>query len=358
LLVAQGQWVQNVRQGSGTHTLANNRGSYLGTFHHDCYHGSGTLITNGGGVDGQDDTQYDGGFVNDSFHGQGRLTNRQTGQVFVGTFVSGQMHGPGQLLNVYKPAHIFSKYLHSNVVNSLESTCVGEWENGVFVQGQAQNVCIDALGTWGSALKQSLEASNSSGAAGMYVDSEYWAKVSTLSVTQLFPEAVLPTGAVSSSGSSGRLLGLYSGQMSKRGPEDSMGRCMYADGSEFEGVFKTGRRNGVGHCVSVNKDEFEGKYVGNIRRGTLLCVYVPRGIVHKHNFAGQGIWRSVHGDSYDGQWDDDKPHGYGIRYYQVMKTYLPCVPRVGRMLSSFGSLQDGSSVAGIWDHGVLVSADN
>ena len=60
--------------------------------------------------------------------------------------------------------------------------------------------------------------------------------------------------------------------MKRKGPEDEKATCIFLDGSEFVGAYKSGRRNGVGKLKSTNKDEFEGKWVGNARYGNYFII--------------------------------------------------------------------------------------
>lgn len=126
------------------------------------------------------------------------------------------------------------------------------------------------------------------------------------------------------------------------------------------GVFKNGRRNGQGRLTSINKDEFEGKYVGNVRRGRYKDIHFYSAGYGVNVYAiGQGVWRTTHGDSYDGQWEDDKPSGYGVRYYSVSAAVSTASFFVfADSYLTRNIMQDGSSVAGVWDHGVLVKAES
>jgi hypothetical protein len=221
----QGQWVDGFKQGTGSFTYAGAARTYSGSFHHDSFHGPGKLTVREAGKD----LHYEGAFQNGVFHGQGTLTDTRTLQVFVGTFADDQPHGAGKLLNVFKPAAAF-KRLHASVVDNAESAVIGVWQNGTCISGMATNVCIDFEGRWGQALRDAIESKQST---TMSAKEDYLHMITTLSVTSLFPEAVLPA---SKEASSRKLLALYTGALTKNGPEDAAASCVYEDGSEFVGT--------------------------------------------------------------------------------------------------------------------------
>ena len=75
------------------------------------------------------------------------------------------------------------------------------------------------------------------------------------------------------------------------------GTCVYADGSEYRGSWRSNRHNGFGTLVYPNMDEYQGKWVAGVR-------------------CGKGVWKSAQGtDVYDGIWEGDVPHGFGVRSY-------------------------------------------
>lgn len=51
--------------------------------------------------------------------------------------------------------------------------------------------------------------------------------------------------------------------MFKAGKQHGKGRCVYADGSKYEGDWEDGQRSGKGVCIYANGDKFQGEW----RRG-------------------------------------------------------------------------------------------
>mmetsp|Transcript_22019 Transcript_22019/g.62596 ORF Transcript_22019/g.62596 Transcript_22019/m.62596 type:complete len:272 (-) Transcript_22019:48-863(-) len=68
---------------------------------------------------------------------------------------------------------------------------------------------------------------------------------------------------------------------------------------------ENGSRNftGRGKAFYTNKDTYEGEYVEGVRQGKM----------------GEYTWHSKSGDSYKGQWEGDKKHGFGKLVYRNNK---------------------------------------
>jgi hypothetical protein len=107
--------------------------------------------------------------------------------------------------------------------------------------------------------------------------------------------------------------GVYQGPTLDGTPCGPSGTCIYQDGSEYCGDWKSGKRNGMGRFIAANNDVFEGKWVGDQR--------------------WKGRWTSAKGNEfYDGYWADDLPHGQGARLY-ADSTYVDAMWDRGRRIS-------------------------
>ena len=220
---------------------------------------------------------YEGAFWADKRHGQGVLKDAATeAVVYQGEFRGGLFHGEGTLIasdEVFQGEFVAHKrHGQGRLVNS---------DTGYQYEG---NWVDDAISGSGSVRDYALcEAS-----AG--------------------------------------LQGVYQGPTLDGIPCGPNGICMYQDGSEYCGDWKSGKRNGMGKFVAPNNDVFEGKWVGDQR--------------------WKGRWTSAKGNEfYDGFWADNLPHGQGSRLY-ADATYVDAMWDRGRRISDDkGFLQKTADVA-------------
>ena len=210
---------------------------YVGEFNADKFNGQGTLIHVGG-------AKYAGQFKDGSYNGQGSFT-WGNGEKYVGEFRDGEYNGRGV------------EYLKDGMVSRS-----GVWENGKFVQAQAQS---------------RLPACS-------------WFGVKDNCVG----ETTLTNGK-------------YVGEFKDDKP-NGQGTLKYRDGSQYVGEFKDGHRNGQGtHTVrnwtyvgEFKRDRYDGlgtltssgggKYVGEFKDNS----YYGRGIEYSADGAvlQAGIWEN------------------------------------------------------------------
>ena len=88
--------------------------------------------------------------------------------------------------------------------------------------------------------------------------------------------------------------GIYEGMTVNGAPSGKGGYCAYTDGSEYLGEWKHGRCNGFGKQILPNMDIFEGKFIGNVRNG-------------------YGTLVAKSGAKYEGLWENGKENGEGKR---------------------------------------------
>lgn len=100
----------------------------------------------------------------------------------------------------------------------------------------------------------------------------------------------------------------------------------YSDGSVYEGNFLNGERSGFGKCVKPSGNTYEGEWKNDRRHGKGVEWYSD-GSTYKGNFVdgrkhGLGIYRNPEGGSYEGKWKAGKPHGHGTETFSDGTTYV------------------------------------
>lgn len=130
----------------------------------------------------------------------------------------------------------------------------------------------------------------------------------------------------------------YSGELIA-GQANGRGVLIFANGDRYDGEWREGELDGRGTVTLSNGDTYSGDWVAGRRTGH--GVYLHRGddaFVYDGGFVdgkrfGHGVlrWR---GASYDGEWRDDLPTGFGVL-----------------------TNADGKTFAGMWKHGCLQDAE-
>ncbi len=128
------------------------------------------------------------------------------------------------------------------------------------------------------------------------------------------------------------------------GAANGMGTCKHGDGDFYTGEFKDGMRHGYGKCVYATGDVYDGVWEKNAKCGKGTCIfkdgkkyegnwkdgfkhgygvdtdedgmYEYKGMFKKGKRDGKGLCKCFTQDgvmkySYEGEWKDDLPHGYG-----------------------------------------------
>jgi hypothetical protein len=83
----------------------------------------------------------------------------------------------------------------------------------------------------------------------------------------------------------------------------------YENGDIYKGELVKHYELGKGTMYYENGDKYEGDFYF----GTRGCKWNESG---KDTVNGQGIYTIANGDKYEGEWQNSKPHGYGIAYYE------------------------------------------
>jgi hypothetical protein len=112
---------------------------------------------------------------------------------------------------------------------------------------------------------------------------------------------------------------VYTGSFNAKGERHGDGGvCVYADGSSYQGAWRSGQRNGKGVFEdAVTKERYDGKWVGGFRCGRGLCTY-PAGHRYEGQWAkglreGSGTFFKADGECYSGEWAGGRRHGHGVR---------------------------------------------
>jgi len=119
----------------------------------------------------------------------------------------------------------------------------------------------------------------------------------------------------------------YTGQWKENETWDH-GTIEFSNGDKYTGQWNNGEMNGQGKMVFANADMYEGEWKVSThvlhgqgkasksrdkkRDGTY---YVPRILGQRGEMHGQGTMQFTNGDSYEGEWREDKRHGQGTYTY-------------------------------------------
>lgn len=93
------------------------------------------------------------------------------------------------------------------------------------------------------------------------------------------------------------------------------GRCIYADGTVYDGEWKDGMWEGYGTVVYPDGDVYQGDFLNNLKDGKGTYTYHTgaryEGEWKNDRFNGKGLLVFEDGGRYNGSWKDDMKHGYG-----------------------------------------------
>ncbi|KAL7697508.1 MORN repeat/PH domain containing protein [Lotmaria passim] len=106
------------------------------------------------------------------------------------------------------------------------------------------------------------------------------------------------------------------GQPHGSGNSDNVNTFTFADGRVYTGDFESGRRDGKGKILHINGDVYDGQFVRGTVTGFGTIIYakgprIYRGLF-EHGRKVKGYLRFPGSQrGYDGEWQDDVPHGSG-----------------------------------------------
>jgi hypothetical protein len=202
---------------------------------------------------------YEGDWLANLPHGHGtaRFSN---GAVFAGSFAFGHVQGPGEL--------------------TAQSAADGaaHRDGGARLRGAGGRLSLVAVGNW-------REGALHDAAALWKLDSALGGPVET-----------------------------YNGPFVSGLREGEGATVELADGSHYEGPYRSGRRNGIGQCRYANKDIFRGKFVADKR-------------------SGKGSLLRANGDVYVGCFENDELSGPGLLRKAATLTETHGTWRSGKLIA-------------------------
>ncbi|GAB4815949.1 hypothetical protein N2152v2_002995 [Parachlorella kessleri] len=307
--VYQGETLGNLRHGQGKHTCSDGT-VYEGGWKYDKRDGKGKIQF-------KDGLMYEGDWKEDLAHGSG-VAQYQNGSVYIGDFKKDHRWGWGTQYFANQERYEGeweddkmtgkSGVLPSKGRYTLQdgSYFEGEWADGQRVKGKAVSAdgSFEYSGGWKGELRH--------GYGVMY-------------------QASLCAA--------GRQRGVckYMGEW-QADLQCGQGKCLYVDGSAYDGEWKDGMRHGKGKltsqgykydgqwqddkqhgqggCQMDNGDKYIGEFQGRLRHGAGRCIfadgakYEGQWEVDKRHGKGSCIY--ANGDKYQGEWANDRRHGYGV----------------------------------------------
>ncbi|KAL4473882.1 hypothetical protein ABPG74_022746 [Tetrahymena malaccensis] len=231
---------------------------YIGNFDGNKRHGKGVFINLLG-------ERYEGGFSNDTFHGQGSYFYKD-GAIYIGEWFGGQIQGKGMLY-------------YSN----------GDIYDGYFLNGKRHG-------------KGTLYFNKEEKYEGEWVQ-DYKEGYGKLKLTNNQK---------------------YEGQF-KSGTFNGKGKFFYQDGSSYEGEWLNNQRHGYGEYKFQNGDRYLGNYSYDKKQGDGTYFY-HTGSTYKGEWKndfknGHGLYTASNNENYEGVFKNGKRCGYGIYKYNNGLTY-------------------------------------
>jgi hypothetical protein len=236
----EGEWENNKMSGKGKEMLIFDTHTeyYEGEFLYNNFYGVGTLKFDSK-LDPNDSFTYVGNFVNNLYHGNGKLT--RPNQSYNGEWEMGEKQGYG--------IHIYT---------SLDDPTFSYTYKGDFVDNM-----MDGAGEYNDTTGQTF--------IGLWKNDEYY---------------------------KGTLTNTFDGKTIKRIGEFKnnllvgKGKLEYSDGSYYDGMWQYGRKNGNGIELFSNGDKFTGRYyMDNIVNGTMEY---PKGNYYS-SYTGDFKYNMFHG---------------------------------------------------------------
>ena len=249
-------------------------GVYVGHFNKNGVpHGEGKLTYD-------DESVYEGEWVNDMRYGRGVMTFAPSGDVYDGEWVNDVMSGHG--IMTYKDIGVYTGKWENDEKNGLGTVkfidgreYTGNWENDERNgQGTSRrsNGDVEYEGKWSENKKN--------GKGKMTYDN----------------------GDV------------YDGEW-ENDNRNGQGKMTYANGDKYEGEWDKDKKNGTGIYTYANGDKYEGEWDKDKKNGTGIYTFA-NGDVYDGELAdnfmhGHGKMTFVNGDVYEGEWNANFMHGLG-----------------------------------------------
>ena len=301
--------------------------------------GKAGTSSSGNGTNNGDDTfiktVYEGSFLNGLYHGYGELTLQDNSdtliyhRIFKGQFVHHRKHGPGSIHTIH---HKLERHESSKLPKDEPSIVEGEWKDDKMIGfGKASNFLIQSLNI-------SLGHIPGENKSSFQMVEHHFSK-NIVKMTSVREEKLWLFGAYT-----GTLVPSLDNSISLLSPTALIpyaesGRCIYEDGSIYEGSWKTGRRNGHGNYYFPDGSKYEGKWIGDKRCGfgrllALLSADLSALQYGEGDIDGErrtGILSILSSPDeqgrqyvtiYEGQWEENTQHGEGVLYNREQRNYF------------------------------------
>lgn len=306
-----GEWHMGKKQGTGkefiftfqetqSKAVVRQQSDYNGKFKNDVFHGKGKLATL--------EFDYEGNFVEGKKEGFGKITYKNK-DTYTGEFKADQYHGQGTI-NYFEKKESFK----------------GEFENNVFRKGLYTYSSGDTYeGEWKGSVrngKGKYTWANGNVYEGDFINNER---------TGIGKYTWKSTGDI------------FEGDW-KAGMRAGHGKSTSKNGDVYEGDWFDDKRNGHGKLTLVSGAIYEGNWKDNKKNGagkqsfTDGRIYEGEWKDNEHSGFGKLTWRN--GDFYEGEWKDSKFHGQGTFIKNVSSP-------VAHKITLKGSFQNGDIVQGI-----------
>jgi len=264
-------------------------------------------------------TVYEGDFLNNSPHGNGKLWYADR-RVYEGEFFKGKSNGIGKLTLPTEP-HPFV-YEGDFVDNRMHGKGKKTHANGDFYEGEWANDKYHGFGRHvytcikyhaGDSRYASTSYKDREVYEGDFVDNRKHGKGKVTYANGDFYEGDWVNDKYHGFGLLSKDGNTFEGNWVD-GKLHGFGRYAFPDGSVYEGDFVDNRKHGKGKVTHVNDESYEGDWVSDKYHGLGRYVF-KNGNIYEGEFIGgkqsKGKFLSKDGSVCEGDWVDGKLHGFG-----------------------------------------------
>jgi len=200
------------------------------------------------------------------YHGRGKYSWRNSGNIYEGEFKDGNMHGKG-IMKYDKYNNGYDVYEGNWIDNKKNGQGIMTYDAGYKYDGEWKNDKKNGEGimTWNDGkLRYKGSFARDYFVKGTFIDHDDNVYTGTFFNND------------------------YTGK----------GTMEYKNGDKYEGNWDRDEKNGQGTMKYINGDEYEGNWINNKKNG-------------------KGIMKYKNGDVYDGEWRNDQKHGQGKMTYNT-----------------------------------------
>jgi len=336
----KGSFVEGLRKGFGVSEEGKQHDGkecfvrYSGFWEKGKRHGKGVLKVGGDWFEGEfrdgnfangvvvyeNGDRYEGEFRKDFFHGKGRL-ERLNGDVLEGNFANGKLHGFGKAIfgkemGSYEGEWRFGRF-HGNGLRVFSGGSryegkfrLGRMHGNGILSKENGDVFIGEMSDGERHGRGSLAKSNGDRLEGTFVRGNLQGRGKIIYRDGGWFEGEIPAGhGVRMFSNEKKLVGFFDSERRLQGE----GVEEHPDGSRYEGNFKDGQKHGQG-SMSYFRTESPLKLFTGF--GKMLpkggkSTYEGEWLHDEWN--GKGKFFCADGTSFDGEFKNSKPHGFGVK---------------------------------------------